>query len=237
MTSDDQQPDWSVKAVRVWRRLSGKHSSGSSRSRMGRNTPQRNVNKLATMVLAVANCYAFGALKEVMGFLQQDRAAGTSEIFSNDPKVLMETVNTIEKTGHLNSYIRRFTLARLANIYVGTAANKGQLTLDDDGAYPSPPPLGTKAHKSAAYTAMILHIWGLPFPAQKKGLKMTRRGLIDSSAADALQWNQYKGRLCRQIEAGQRWLGLATRFGWSTLGLITREWSIGDIKAGASDSL
>jgi hypothetical protein len=43
------------------------------------------------MVLAVANCYAFGALKEVTGLLQQDRAAGTSEIFSINPKVLMES--------------------------------------------------------------------------------------------------------------------------------------------------
>jgi hypothetical protein len=46
----------------------------------------RNVDKLVTMVLAVANCYAFRALKEVMSLLQQDRAAWTSEIFSNDPR-------------------------------------------------------------------------------------------------------------------------------------------------------
>jgi hypothetical protein len=129
MTNHDQQTDQSVKAVRVWRRLSTKHSSGLSRSRRGQDTSLRNVNKLVTMVLAVANCYAFGALKEVMGFLQQDRAAGSSEIFSNDPKVLMETVSTIETAGHLNSYLRRFTLARLANIYTETAANGGCLTL------------------------------------------------------------------------------------------------------------
>lgn len=126
----------------------------------------------------------------------------------------METVSTIEKAGHLNSYIRRFTLARLANIYLGTVANGGRLTLDDDGASPSPRAVGTKAHKAATYNAMILHIWGVPFPAQNKGVKMTKRGLIDSSAADALQWNKCKGRLRHQIDAGQRWLGLATRFGW-----------------------
>ena len=149
----------------------------------------------------------------------------------------METVNTIEKLGHLNSYIRRFTLARLANIYVGTAAKGGQLTLDDDGAHPFGRAAGTNAQKAASYSAMILHIWGVPFPAQNKGVKLTRGGLIDSSAADALQWNKYKARLRHQIDAGQRWLGLATRFGWSTLGLITREWSIGDKKVAASDSM
>ena len=94
------------------------------------------------MVLAVANCYAFGALKEVTGCSQQERAAGTSEILSNDPKVLMETVSTIKEAGHLNSYIRRFMLAHLASIYVGTTANGGRLTLDDDEAYPSPRAVG-----------------------------------------------------------------------------------------------
>jgi hypothetical protein len=237
MTNHGQETDQSVKAVRVWRRLSTKHSPGLSRSPGGQDTSLGNVDKLVTMVLAVANCYAFGALKEVIGLLQQDRAAGTSEIFSNDPKVLMETVSTIEKAGHLNSYIRRFTLARLANIYMRTAANGGRLTLDDDGAYPLPRGVVTKVQKAATFSAMILHIWGVPFPARYKGAKMTRRGLIDSSSADASQWNKCKGRLCHQIDSGRRWLALAIRFGWSTLGLITQDWSIGDSKVVASDGM
>jgi hypothetical protein len=92
-----------------------------------------------------------------------------------------------------------------------------------------------KAHKAEAYKAMILHIWGLPFPAHCKGAKMTKGGLIDSTAPDALQWNKCKGRLRKQIAAGQRWFGMVSRFGWSTLSLITRDWSIGDSKVVASD--
>jgi hypothetical protein len=237
MTNENQHSEWSVSGVRVWRRLSEKYSSGSSRGRKGRETPQRPVGKLATMVLAVANCYAFETLKEAVGFVQQHRAEATFEIFSDDPKILMETVNTIEKGGHLNSYIRRFTLARLANIYLGSVANGGRLTLDDDRAYPSQRAAGTNAHKAASYNAMILHIWGVPFPEQNKGAKMTKRGLIDSSVADALQWNKCKVRLRHQIEAGQRWLGLAKRFGWPTLGLITRDWSVGNRKVVASDTM
>lgn len=237
MTNHGQQTDQSVKAARVCRCLSAKQSSGLSCSRRKQNTSLRNVDKLITMVLAVANCYAFGALKEVICLLQQDRTAGTSELFSKDPKILMETVGTIEKAGHLNSYIRRFTLACSANIYMASVANGGRLTLDDDRAYPSQRAAGTNAHKAASYNAMILHIWGVSFPEHNKGAKLTKRGLIDSSAADALQWNNCKVRLRHQIEAGQRWLGLAKRFGWSTLGLITREWSIGDRKVIASDRM
>lgn len=120
---------------------------------------------------------------------------------------------------------------------MGTVANGGRLTLDDDDANPSRWATGTNAYKAAAYNAMILHIWGVPFPAQNKGAKMTKRGFIDSSAADALEWNKCKARLRHQIERGQRWLGMARRFGWSTLALITREWSIGDRKLIASDSM
>lgn len=70
MTNHNQQADHSVKAVRVWRRLSMKHSSGFSRSRKEQDTSLRNVDKIFTMVLAVANCYAFGALKEIISLLQ-----------------------------------------------------------------------------------------------------------------------------------------------------------------------
>ncbi|KAK5065426.1 hypothetical protein LTR84_001264 [Exophiala bonariae] len=237
MTNHDQQTDQSVKAARVWRRLSAKQSLGLSRSRRGQNTSLRYVDKLVTMVIAVANCYAFGALKEVICLLQQDRTARTSELFSNDPKVLMETVSTIEKASHLHSYIRRFTLARLANIYVRSVANGGRLTLDENKAYSSQRLAGTNARKAATYSAMILHIWGVPFPAQNKGAKMTKRGFIDAFAADAMRWNKCKARLRHEIDAGQRWLGMATRFGWSTLGLITREWSVGDKKVVASDRM
>jgi hypothetical protein len=237
MTNHDQQTDQSVKAVRVWRRLATNHNSGLSRSRGGRDMCLRNVDKLVTMVLAVANCYAFGALKEVMSLLQQDRAAWTSEIFSNHPRVLVEAVNTIETVGNLNSYVRRFGLAQLANIYLCTAANGGRLVSNNDRTPSSSRAVSTKSHKAEAYSAMILHIWDLPFPAHCKGSKMTRGGLIDSTAADALQWNKCKARLRKQIDAGQRWVTMATRVGWSTLGLITRDWSIGDSKVVASDRM
>lgn len=146
-------------------------------------------------------------------------------------------MNTIETAGHLNSYLRRFGLARLANMYLETAANRGRLTLNNERACPSSRTVVTNPHKAKAYIAMILHIWDIPFPAHYKGAKMTRGGLIDSTAADALQWNKCKARLRKQIDAGQRWLGLATRVGWSTLGLITRDWSIGDSKVVASDRM
>lgn len=64
MTDHDQQTAQSVKAAQVWKRLSANQSLGLSRSRGKQNTSLRNVDKLVTMVLAVANCYAFGALKE-----------------------------------------------------------------------------------------------------------------------------------------------------------------------------
>jgi len=149
----------------------------------------------------------------------------------------MEKVSAIETASHLNSYLRRFTLARLANIYLETAANGGFLTTQDDRGCPSSRTAVTNPHKAKAYIAMIFHIWGIPFPAQYEGAKMARGGLINSTAADALQWNKCKTRLRQLIDAGQRWLGLATRFGWSTLGLITKDWSIGDSKVAASDRM
>ncbi|KAK5219752.1 hypothetical protein LTR47_011440 [Exophiala xenobiotica] len=64
---------------------------------------------------------------------------------------------------------------------------------------------------------------------------MTKSGLIDSDAPEAAQWNQCKRKLSKQIEAGQRWLQWAERLGWSSLGLISRDWSIGDSRVVASD--
>lgn len=219
-TNSPQLSDQSVKAGRVWRLVSMKHSSELTR------------NRLVIMVLAIANRHAFRAVKEVMDLLQHGRVAQTSEIFSNDPKVLMETVSTIETAGHMNSYIRRFALARLGNMYLQTAANGGLLALDGDRANPSPQGVVTKARKAGTYNTMILHIWGVQFPASYKGTKMTREGLIEASTADALQWNTCKRRLRQQVDAGQRWLRLATRFGWSSLSLITRDWSIGERSMG-----
>lgn len=235
MTNHNHQ---TFKAVRVWERLSIKYSSRLLRSQRGQGNAPPKVGRLVTMVAAVANCYAFTVLKEVMGRLQQqDIAAGASDIFSNDPKVLMETVSTIELAGHLQSYVRRFTLARLANMYLETAANGGYLITQDERACLSSRTVVTNPHKAKAYVAMIFHIWGIPFPPQFKGVKMTRGGLIDSTAADAVRWNKCKTRLRKQIDAGQRWLGLATRVGWPTLALITTDWSIGESTVAASDRM
>lgn len=152
-------------------------------------------------------------------------------------KVLIRAVTAIETAGNLNSYLRRFGLARLAKLYRDTAANRGQLAVENNSVRSSTWAVTTKAHKAEAYNSMIQHIWGISFPAHSKGTKMTKRGLIDSDAPDAVQWNKCKNKLCKQIEAGQRWLGLAERFGWSSLGLITRDWSIGDNKVVASDRM
>jgi hypothetical protein len=134
MMKDNRHSDHSVKAVRVWKGLYAKYSPRLSRSRKGQETFRVKFDKICLMVLGIANVYSFLALREVMGLLQQDSAAWTSEIFSNDPKVLLEAVGAFETAGHLNSYIRRFTLARLANVYLETAANGGRLTLDNDPA-------------------------------------------------------------------------------------------------------
>lgn len=163
-----------------------------------------------------------------MDLLQHGRVAQPSEIFSNDPRILIETVSTIETVSHMNSYLRRFALARLVHMYLQTAANGGRLALNRDRANPLPQRVVTKAHKAGTYNTMIRHIWGVQLPASYKGTKMTRGGSIDASAADALQWDKCKSRLRQQVDAGQRWFRLATRFGWSTLSLITRDWSIGE---------
>ncbi|KAK5202686.1 hypothetical protein LTR47_011460, partial [Exophiala xenobiotica] len=38
-----------------------------------------------------------------------------------------------------------------------------------------------------------------------------------------------------QIEAGQQWLKFADKFGWSALGLVTRDWFIEENKLLAND--
>ena len=227
----------SIKAVQVLRRLSSRHSLTPSSSRSRQDLSPRHVNALVTMVLAVANGHAFGALKEVIQLLQQDRVTWTPEIFSDDPKALVGAVTAIETAGNLNSYLRRFALARLAKLYHDTAANKGVLVLRSDTERLSSRGVATKAHKATAYRVIIQSIWGVSFPGNYKDAKMTKRGLIDSDSSNAVHWNKCKSKLCKQIEGGQRWLGLANRFGWSSLGLVTRDWLIGNNKVVASDRM
>ena len=70
---------------------------------------------------------------------------------------------------------------------------------------------------------MIEQILGVPFPVEYSDTRMTENGLIDSTSRAAVQWNKYKIKLRKKIEAGNRWVDLAQRFGWSVLGLITRD--------------
>ncbi|KAK5313540.1 hypothetical protein LTR93_010844 [Exophiala xenobiotica] len=94
-----------------------------------------------------------------------------------------------------------------------------------------------KQSKSEAYSSLIQHTWGVEFPSCYRGQHKTQSGLIDSDASDAVRWNQCRRKLGKQIDAGQRWLKFADRFGWSSLGLISRDWSIGDNKVAASDRI
>jgi hypothetical protein len=226
----------SIKAVRVWRRLSS-CSSAPSTGKSQQGVSQGRVDVLVKMVLAVANSHAFGALKEVMFFLQQDGGATTAGIFSTDPKVLVRAVNGIETVNNLNSYLRRFALARLAKLYHNTVANRGHLLRDKTDLRLSMPTVTNKAYKAEAYKSLIQHIWDVAFPARFAGKNKTQGGLIDSDAPDAVRWNRCKRKLSKQVDAGQRWLRLVEKFGWSSLGLINRDWSIGENRVVASDRM
>ncbi|KAK7926417.1 hypothetical protein LTR80_011886 [Exophiala xenobiotica] len=171
------------------------------------------------MVLAVANGHAFGALKEVMTFMQQDDRATMAGVFSQDPKVLVSVVNSVDTADNLNSYLRRFALARLARLYSDTVANRGLLGRDKDGSRLSLRTSTNKAYKAEAYD--------VAFPDRFRSRNKTRSGgLIDSNEPDAIRWNCHRRKLSKQIEAGQRWLKFADKFGWSALGLVTRDWFI-----------
>ncbi|KAK5562221.1 hypothetical protein LTR43_012178 [Exophiala xenobiotica] len=71
----------------------------------------------------------------------------------------------------------------------------------------------------------------------RTGVDKNRSGLIDSDESDAVRWNHYKRKLSKQIEAGQRWLKFADKFGWSALGLVTRDWFIEENKVLANDRI
>ncbi|KAK5214611.1 hypothetical protein LTR72_012229 [Exophiala xenobiotica] len=216
----------SIKATRVWRRLASLPSAPSSR-RLQQGVSPARVNTLVKMVLAVANGHAFGALKEVMTFMQQDDRATMAGVFSQDPKVLVSVVNSVDTADNLNSYLRRFALARLARLYSDTVANRGLLGRDKDGSRLSLRTSTNKAYKAEAYVSLIQHIWDVAFPDRFRSRNKTRSGgLIDSNEPDAIRWNCHRRKLSKQIEAGQRWLKFADKFGWSALGLVTRDWFI-----------
>jgi hypothetical protein len=233
----DVQRTGTVKAVRVWDRFCNRPGLDSASSEHLQGISSHRVNILVTMVLAVANPYAFGALKRATIAVQQDGMPSIADAFSNEPQRLFRTLTAIDTASETHGYMRRFTLARLAKLYRSTAANGGQLPTNDDDAWMSRRRPPTKVDKAKAYCSMIEHIWDRAFPDRDKGRTMTKSGLIDSDAPDAVRWNQCKRRLSKQIEAGQRWLQWAERLGWSSLGLISRDWSIGDSKVVASDRL
>ncbi|KAK5454949.1 hypothetical protein LTS15_005669 [Exophiala xenobiotica] len=187
------------------------------------------------MVLAVGNVHAFRALKEAITFFQRRQTTWSANLFSNDPKVLVSEMATLENAGNFNSYLGRFALARLAKLHLETVANGSQLAPDASKTSVAAPRRVTKAHNAHAYRSMIEHIWGLPFPSQYRHTGMNKRGLIDDDSSGAVQWNKCKGKLRKQVGAGHRWLDFAQRFGWFTLGLITREWHIREDSVKASD--
>ncbi|KAK5262683.1 hypothetical protein LTR96_011790 [Exophiala xenobiotica] len=159
--------------------------------------------------------------------LAQDDRATIAGVFSQDPKVLVSVVNSFDTADNLNSYLRRFALARLARLYSDTVANRGLLGRDKDGSRLSLRTSTNKAYKAEAYVSLIQHIWDVAFPDRFRSRNKTRSGgLIDSNEPDAIRWNCHRRKLSKQIEAGQRWLKFADKFGWSALGLVTRDWFI-----------
>jgi jumonji domain-containing protein 2 len=221
--------DQPIKAEQVFERL----SSTAPTSRAGQQLSQPRFDFIVAMVMAVANTYAFQALREVITFLQQNQASWTLEIFSTDPKILVRAVDAIETSSNLNCYLRRLALARLAALYWKTCANGGTLCEDDTL---SSSRSAVKKHKAAAYNSLIQHIWGFPFPERHKGAKMTKKGLIDATTHEARLWNEYKSKLLNRLEVGHRWLNLADRFGWPTLVLIARNWSIKESRVSTTDT-
>ncbi|KAK5188672.1 hypothetical protein LTR47_011464 [Exophiala xenobiotica] len=226
----------SIKAIRVWRRLASLPSAPSS-GRLQQGVSPGRVNTLVKMVLAVANGHAFGALKEAMTFMQQDGRATVAGVFSQDPRVLVSAVDSVDTADNLNSYLRRFALPRLARLYSDTVANRGLLERYKDGSRLSLRTSTNKAYKAEAYVSLIQHIWDVVFPARFRGRNKTRSGLIDSDEPDAIRWNRHRRKLSKQIEAGQRWLKFADKFGWSALGLVTRDWFIEENKVLANDRI
>ncbi|KAK5215820.1 hypothetical protein LTR72_011176 [Exophiala xenobiotica] len=225
-----------IKATRVWWRLTSLPFAPSS-GRIQQGVSPGRVNTLVKMVLAVANGHAFGALKEVMTLIQRDERATMAGVFSQDPKVLVSAVNSVDTADNLNSYLRRFALARLARLYTDTVSNRGLLVGDKEGSRLSLRISTNKAYKAEAYVSLIQHIWDVSFPARFRSRNKTRSGLIDSDESDAVRWNHYKRKLSKQIEAGQRWLKFADKFGWSALGLVTRDWFIDENRVVANDRI
>lgn len=190
---------------------------------------------MVKMVMAVANGHAFGALKGVITFLQQGGEAKIAVVFSKDLRVLIRAVAGIKTVVNLNSYLRRFALARLARLYDDTVANRGRLSGEKEDFSLFYPASTNKGSKSEAYVSLIQHVWDVPFPTRFRGKSKTHGGLIASDNPDAVRWNQRKKKLSKLIEAGQRWLRFAHEFGWSALCLMTRDWSIGENKVMAND--
>ncbi|KAJ9493358.1 hypothetical protein H2202_011170 [Exophiala xenobiotica] len=236
-TPDNVQTSGTIKAVRVWDRFCQPPGVVSSNRDYLQDVNPHRVNILVTMVLAVGNSHGFRALKRAMTAAQQGGTPSIADAFSNNPQRLVKTLTAIDTAGDMYAYMRRLALARLARLYRNTAANAGQIAIDDDdtAAWMSRRRPASKDDKAKAYRSMIEHIWGAAFPDRFRGQTMTKSGLIDSDAPEAVQWNQCKRKLSKQIEAGQRWLQWAERLGWSSLGLISRDWSIGDSRVVASD--
>ncbi|KIW35837.1 uncharacterized protein PV06_11830, partial [Exophiala oligosperma] len=236
-TSHAAHTTGTIKAIRLWDRFCRRPGLSFANSAYPQGVSPHRVNILVTMVLAVGNSHGFGALKRAMVAVQQGGAPSTADVFSNEPQRLVRTLTAIDTAGEMYGYMRRFALARLAKLYRSTTANAGRLVTNDEDAWISRRRPPTKVDKAKAYCSMIEHIWDTAFPDHYKGQAMTKSGLIDSNAPDAARWNQCKRKLSKQIEAGQRWLSWAERFGWSSLGLVTRDWSIGDVKVVVSDRI
>ena len=115
----------SIKAVRVWRRLSTKRKMSSPSGRSRKSKPSLHLDTIVSMVLAVGNAHSFRALKGAMMFFQQRQTTWSTDLFSDDPKILVSYMTTLETAGNLDSYLRRFALARLAKLYLDTTANRG----------------------------------------------------------------------------------------------------------------
>ncbi|KAK5549696.1 hypothetical protein LTR46_011903, partial [Exophiala xenobiotica] len=176
-TPDNVQTSGTIKAVRVWDRFCQPPGVVSSNRDYLQDVNPHRVNILVTMVLAVGNSHGFRALKRAMTAAQQGGTPSIADAFSNNPQRLVRTLTAIDTAGDMYAYMRRLALARLAKLYRNTAANAGQLAIDDDdddAAWMSRRRPASKDDKAKAYRSMIEHIWGAAFPDRFRGQTMTK---------------------------------------------------------------
>ncbi|KAK5947930.1 hypothetical protein OHC33_011035 [Knufia fluminis] len=181
-------------------------------------------DRITTMAQAVGSPSAFTVLKHVLAALPPHQQSPPHDLTVDDPKMLIRVVDGAETSGALNCYLRRFVLARLAEVYNRTCQQNGRKFA-----------VVRKMDKAAAYETMIQRTWGCTFPDEHRGTPKTKGGLIDAETPAAARWNRYKSTMLRRLQAGQRWLGLVEQQGWAVLALIAPDWDTTDSRLSVTD--